>query len=253
MWRRLLLIFLSTLIFQNCNVSNRQPVVDTIYQVSVLDALMAGVYDGNTTFQELKTHGDFGLGTLHALDGEMVYVDGTFYQISSAGIAHRIADTLTTPFAVVTFFDADTSFTLESVTKTGLLNIIDDRLRSLNIPVAIKIVGNFNSIRTRSVPRQQKPYPPLLDVFSDQPEFIFENTAGTLAGFRLPEYMQNINAAGYHFHFITEDKSAGGHLLDCEANQVTVEIDYKQMLKILIPDDIAFRTVELQNQAENYR
>ena len=56
-----------------------------LFQTSTLQALMAGVYDGNLTFQELARHGDFGLGTLDALDGEMIALDGVFYQARADG------------------------------------------------------------------------------------------------------------------------------------------------------------------------
>ena len=45
---------------------------DTMFQTSTINALMQGVYDGNTTFKELRNYGDFGLGTVQALDGEMI-------------------------------------------------------------------------------------------------------------------------------------------------------------------------------------
>ncbi len=252
MKRNLILVILSILVLNACSSSSYQERSDSIYQVSILDALMMGVYDGNTSFKKLKTFGDFGLGTFNALDGEMVFVDGQFYRITSDGIAHRVQDTSRTPFSVVTHFSADTSFTLESISKTELFEIIDKSLTSPNIPVAIKISGDFASIRTRSVPRQSKPYPLLSEVLINQPEFVFENTSGTLAGFRMPEYMENINAPGYHFHFITSDKSAGGHLLDFNALSLTVEMDYKQMIEVLIPADNTFRTVDLKNQTGDY-
>ena len=56
-----------------------------LFQTSTLQALMAGVYDGDLTFQELARHGDFGLGTFEALDGGMIALDGAFYQIKADG------------------------------------------------------------------------------------------------------------------------------------------------------------------------
>ncbi len=79
----------------------------SVFQVSTLHALMRGMYDGETTFRELKKHGDFGLGTLNGLDGEMVALNGEFFQIKADGKVYPIADDRKTPFAVVTFFKAD--------------------------------------------------------------------------------------------------------------------------------------------------
>lgn len=85
---------------------------ETLFQISTIDALMNGVYDGVTTIGELKNYGDFGIGTFEALDGEMAVVDGKVYQIKADGVAYPAADSVETPFAAVTFFDTDLEETL---------------------------------------------------------------------------------------------------------------------------------------------
>jgi acetolactate decarboxylase len=52
---------------------------DRITQVSVLNALMMGRYDGVMPIRELLRYGDFGLGTLDHLDGELIVLDGRAY------------------------------------------------------------------------------------------------------------------------------------------------------------------------------
>jgi acetolactate decarboxylase len=76
-WRRLLLVALLAIVI--CGCSHPPPKRDTLFQVSTIDALLAGAYDGDITFKELGKHGDFGLGTFQSLDGEMVELDGSFY------------------------------------------------------------------------------------------------------------------------------------------------------------------------------
>ncbi len=46
-----------------------------IYQISLMSALIDGVYEGETTIAELLKHGDFGLGTFNHLDGELIAFD----------------------------------------------------------------------------------------------------------------------------------------------------------------------------------
>ena len=58
---------------------------DVVFQSSTINALLKGVYDGEVSFGELKRNGDFGIGTFNALDGEMIGLDGTFYQIKVDG------------------------------------------------------------------------------------------------------------------------------------------------------------------------
>src|SRR5580700_10395755 len=93
-----------------------------LYQTSLMSALIAGIYEGEATYGEIRKHGDFGLGTFNQLDGEMIGFDGTFYQLRSDGSARPVAAEQKTPFAVVTFFHAEQELDVsQPVTKSGLL------------------------------------------------------------------------------------------------------------------------------------
>ena len=105
---------------------------------------------------------------------------------------------------MVTFFEPDKSIKLTGDYNYQLLkNTIDEALPSKDIIYAIKITGEYQSVKTRSVPRQQKPYPSLKEVVEQQSIFDFKDIKGTAVGFWIPKYMKNINVPGYHFHFIT--------------------------------------------------
>jgi acetolactate decarboxylase len=225
---------------------------DVLFQYSTLGSLMAGVYDGGITYTELKKHGDFGLGTFNALDGEMIEINHQVYQIKSNGVAYPVDDKMKAPFAVVTFFEPDqTVKVVEPMDCEQLKSYLDSLLPTENIPYAIKITGTFNSLQTRSVPKQEKPYPRLLDVLETQSVFEFQETKGVMLGFRLPSYMDVANATGYHFHFITADRATGGHVLKCQVQEVTAEIDYTNEWHTVLPGDAAFYKVDMSN--DEYR
>lgn len=197
----------------------------TVFQVSTFDALKRGLYDGQITFGELKKHGDFGMGTVNGLDGEMVAVDGVFYQVRSDGKAAPIPDSAITPFAVVTFFRAQQTLTLQKVPDAGELHKALDKLITCKDKVCVfRIDGVFNKMKVRSVPRQEKPYPPLETALKHQTFFDLSHVRGSVVGFRFPQYMDGVNFAGYHFHFITADRQAGGHVLDCDAEGQIVQV-----------------------------
>lgn len=201
---------------------------DVLFQYSTLNSLLAGEYDGNMTFGELKEHGDFGLGTFNALDGEMVQIDHTVYQVKTDGVAYEVNDSMKTPFSVVTFFETDQTLSIsETLDCEDLKTQVDSMLPSLDVPYALKIEGTFSYMKTRSVPKQAQPYPPLTEVVAIQTEFEFSHIEGTLIGFRLPDYMEGSNAVGYHFHFINSDRNAGGHVLNCKVKDVKIMIDHK--------------------------
>ena len=78
---------------------------DSLYLCAPVNALVEGIYEEKIPLQELKRHGDFGLGTFNHLDGEMVLLDGQVYQICGNGQVNRITDdSVLTPFAAVTFY-----------------------------------------------------------------------------------------------------------------------------------------------------
>ncbi len=96
-----------------CTTSPQEPTErEVLYQVSTIDALLAGEFDGEVTYGQVRQHGDFGIGTFNALDGEMLQLDGEVFQIKSDGKAYRVPDSTRTPFAAVTYFEADTVMAL---------------------------------------------------------------------------------------------------------------------------------------------
>jgi acetolactate decarboxylase len=76
---------------------------------------------------------------------------------------------------------------------------------------------------------------PAVTVLEGQVEFPLEQVTATMVGFRLPDYMAESNAAGYHFHAVTEDRDAGGHVLDCQTADVTVELDAIDTWQVELP------------------
>jgi acetolactate decarboxylase len=220
------------------DLAEDDPLHHTLFQTSTIDALLDGNYDGDVTFAELAGRGDFGLGTLDALDGEMISLDGDFYQIGSDGVAYQIDRRSRTPFAVVTFFEPNLSRTLDGTDLAGLRARVD-RILDPSVCCAVRADGHFEYIKTRSVPRQRKPYPPLLEVVKNQPVFELYDVRGSLVGFRFPDYAQGLNVAGYHFHFITADRRSGGHVLDCRLTEGELQIDREADLRVELPPDVS--------------
>ncbi len=213
-------------------ITNRE----TLSQVSTINALLAGVYDGILTVGELKGYGDFGIGTFEGLDGEMVELDGNLYQVKSDGAAYKVADAMTLPFAEVTFFENDWQERITPGTALAQLQMALDRmLPSKNIFCAIKITGTFSYVKTRSVPKQVKPYPVLTEVTKNQSVFEFKNVTGTIVGFRCPDYVSGVNVPGYHLHFLTSDLKAGGHILDLITDNATAVLDFTPNFMMMLP------------------
>jgi acetolactate decarboxylase len=217
--------------------TNLNPDKDILFQVSTINALLNGNYHGSITFGSLRQYGTFGIGTFDGLDGEMIGLEGKFYQIKADGIAYPVLDSMTTPFVIVTHFEADKTAVVQGgMDYDGLHRYLDQLIPDSSIFNAVKIEGTFNYIKTRSVPKQKEPFPPLVEAVKKQTIFEFHNIKGTIVGFRCPDSVKGgINVPGYHLHFITADRKAGGHLLACQLQQGTIAIDYTSEFYMVLP------------------
>ncbi len=84
--RRILSVFLMlSIVATTFGLLYAQSADHAIFQVSTFHALKQGKYDGETTFGVLKKHGDFGIGTVNGLDGEVLALNGEFFQIKADG------------------------------------------------------------------------------------------------------------------------------------------------------------------------
>lgn len=220
---------------------------EVLFQYSTIDALLAGVYDGQMTNGELKRQGSLGLGTFNALDGEMVILDGKVYQVKIDGKVARAPDSGRTPFAVVTAFAPKKSVVLKKAgSLQELTRLIDESLPTKNIFYALRIEGRFSRVKARSVPRQSRPYPPLAKVVEKQAVFPFKDVEGTMLGFRCPDFVKGVNVPGYHLHFLTKDRNAGGHVLDCAVENLSVQIDPIHKFSLVLPEDQEFYRLDLE-------
>ena len=187
-----------------------------------------------------------GLGTFEGLDGEMVVVDAHFFQVRSDGSVREAPDNVLIPFAAVTAFSPDKSVTLENCPDLSFLTSRFDTLRQTdNFFYALRVDGTFEYIHARAM-RRTKEGLPLLQAAAVQPEFEFNNVAGTLVGFWTPEYAKALNVPGYHLHFISEDRTRGGHLLQCRGRNLRLQIQREGDYHVVLPETDDFLKADLR-------
>ena len=134
---------------------------------------------------------------------------------------------------------------------SGLNAHLDGLVAGRNDFQAIRIDGTFPSLTVRSEPKQTLPYRPLAEVIKEQ-QVVFElsDVQGTLVGFRVPDYAAALNVPGYHFHFLTDDRRRGGHVLDIETGEGTIQIDEIRSITIALPDVPGFADMNLTGARE---
>jgi acetolactate decarboxylase len=214
---------------------------DTVFQTSSISALLDGAYEGDVTFGELAQHGDFGIGTLQQLDGEMIALDGTFYAARADGRISVIPPDTRTPFAVVVPWRTDGDRLLDAApTLDALAAQIDRAVPPDGTILAIRVDGHFSHVRARSVPKQHPPYPTLAEVAARQVVFNWHELDATLVGFRCPASVGGYDLVGYHWHVLSDDRTRGGHLLECRLTAGLARFHRADELHVEIPTGLAW-------------
>ncbi|UJA19311.1 acetolactate decarboxylase [Thermoleophilia bacterium SCSIO 60948] len=218
---------------------------DEIFQTSTIQALLDGRFEGDLSFAELAGHGDLGLGTLNGLDGEMIAIDGRFFRADVNGDVTEIEPSRLTPFAVVIGFEPVVRARLaEPLDFDGLKAFVDGlgALDEEHPACAMRLDGEFEHLHLRSVPSQEPPYPSLLEVAAHQNEFEIAAASGSLVGFRFPAWAEGVELAGWHLHFIDDERRRGGHVLDVVVRSGELAIDPSEDLHLELPSGVELPT-----------
>jgi len=225
--------------------------MDTFFQVSLLNALLMGNYDGVVSVSELLSHGNIGIGTFHGLGGELIICDGIAYNGKVDGTACKVPSETMCPFAV-------SGFVTDSAFKAPIKNVRDltDLKNALHKLITDEFSGNFNlfymlhasarfsKMHVRSVAKQQKPYRPMAEVTASQAEFVFSDIEGDIVAIFAPSFAAGINMPDWHFHFISSDRSKGGHILDLSASDIELHIAQKTKFEIILPQNPEFKDLD---------
>ena len=222
---------------------------ESLNQVALLQSLAQGYFGGTVTVKDMRGLGDTGIGTFEGLNGEMIMLDGTVYQALGDGRVLVADDKVAVPYATVTYFDDDISVALKDVeNKEAFEKILNEEVKKCgeNSFYMIKLHTEFSSVLFRSEYGSQKPYPTLVEALKGkQTEFTAQNIEGTLVGLYCPNYMAGLNSPGWHFHFISDDKEQGGHILELSLKEGTVLLDKTDKFTMIIHDDPQFHQFNL--------
>jgi acetolactate decarboxylase len=146
---------------------------------------------------------------------------------------------------VVTEFHPECEFAIDRVESFADLTAqLDSRRDTGNLFFAVRIDGRFAYIRTRALCKTASGVS-LVDATAHQPEFALTDAGGTAVGFWTPGYARTINVAGWHFHFVTDDRTGGGHILSCQGVDLRVQMQDLTDVRIAMPETAAFLQADL--------
>ena len=226
-----------------------------MYQVSTLQALALGYSRAVINVGKLLQEGDTGLGTFEDINGEMIVMDGHCYRADKSGCVTVVASETGVPFAAVAKLYGEQQFQLKdmpdiSSIRTELTRKIEERF-GLNSMHIVRIDGKFIKVDARSEAPYRSHHVSLKEVLSKTQEaFVFENIRGSLVGVYFPDYMDGINMPGWHLHFLSEDRSKGGHVFDVSMKEGAAKVDKLTNIFINLPKEAAFDTYSLKQDLE---
>ncbi len=203
---------------------------ETINQIALLQSLALGHFDGSISAKNLKKLGDTGIGT---------------FQNCKINI---VDDAITIPFSNVTFFEKDFSLKLENISgKIALESKLNEMVKEHgeNNFYMIKLTGTFDEILVRSEKGSKKPYPTLVKALETQKEISQKNIRGTIVGLYCPAFMSSLNTVGWHFHFVSADKTFGEHVLEMKIKSGEAEFDKTDKFSMILPKDADFQKLDL--------
>ncbi|MEE8667506.1 MAG: acetolactate decarboxylase [Bifidobacterium mongoliense] len=217
--------------------SRKRPAPDahTLYQHGTLALLVPGLLDGTLTMGELLRHGDTGIGTGEGLDGEIVILHGTPYQVRHDGSIVVVSDAFTLPFANVHHASFTPVRRIANVTATALTDWLPTVMGTTNTFFATRITGRFSGMRTRVFAKQPRPYPTLEHTAEHQRTFGADETQGTLLAYYSPQLFNGIAVGGFHIHYLADDLSIGGHVLDFHVEDAQVSVQRFDTLQEHLP------------------
>ncbi|WP_295355169.1 acetolactate decarboxylase, partial [uncultured Succinivibrio sp.] len=231
---------------------------ESIVQVALLQSLAQGYFGGTITSGELRALGDTGIGTFEGLNGEMIVLNGKVYQALGDGTVFIAPDKTIIPYATVTFFDPDIPVKLKDINnKKDFENALNAEVQKegANSFYMVKLEAQFDSVLFRSEYGSEPPYPTLVEALKGkQTEFTEKNIKGTLVGLYCPSYMGELNSVGWHFHFISDDKKKGGHILELTLKDGTAYLDKTDKFTMMLHNDKKFHDINLaKDMAEDIR
>ena len=218
---------------------------DIIFQISTLNMMTTGAYDGACTVEELVKYGNTGLGLFDAANGELIIDEGVCYQADRDCQAVPAGKSSKVPFAALGFTEGKQAFQLETTCSySNFAEAMDAKFQpeGLNYFYLFKAEAQFETVSFRSFSKQTKPYPSFDEVLSNDEKIVtLQDAQGSLVGLFTPEFFDGINSAGWHLHFLSADKKFGGHVHDFTSSKLDFFCECKHKFSALLPETESFK------------
>ena len=206
-------------------------------QISLFSVLLEGRYGGVCSLADVKRRGNMAIATMDRLDGEMQMIDGVVYQACADGRLLLPPDEATIPFGTIADFTPEEELELDGIPS---FETFEERMKTAcpapNLPLAVHLKGDFRHVKVRAVGRQEEDGVGLAEAARNEAVFELDETAGDMVGFRLPGYVQGVNAPGWHLHFVDAARRHGGHVVNFTLKHGLMRLCRASEFRVVLPD-----------------
>jgi acetolactate decarboxylase len=217
-----------------------------LFQASTIFALLSGNFDYTISIDYFMRNGDTGIGSYNGLNGEAIFLDGKAYNATASGQV-KIMDI---PMTGVTFGQITKFVPVQAgqEIQIGPFSSFADLTEKLkpalikgpNYFYVIRAEGVFKTITVRSSYKQRKPFRPMPIVVGEMKYYQYSEIEGTLVGVYSPAYAEGLSVKGWHLHFLSADKTHGGHVTDLSGDKLTVSANLEDKYEIKLAPNREF-------------
>lgn len=215
-----------------------------VFQFSTISALMSGFMSGEFKLDGCNNDKLFGIGCSCELNGELTIVKGNVWEATAGESVHILHNKLV-PFVQVTDFEIENSFECFNIDEKNMPSIFDGEVNSKNFFVAVNVHAKFERIKVRRPQRSSSKVRSILDVSNSQEVSTYIDISGQLIGFWTPDVYGRISVPGFHFHFLSDDKTKSGHVLSYKARKALVHYQMKDTIEIKNPSSDEYKNMNI--------
>lgn len=221
----------------------------TLFQGSTFLSLNNKNYEGSWKIQDILKQGNYGLGTFHKTNGEMIIKNGIAY-LADENLNLSVAkNSVKSPFYVVGNIGNEfkNSILNSEINMNDFFSKLENDLNLKNYPIIFNIETNLINATIRSVKEQQIPFTKFIEGLEKyEVRKHFEKIKGNLIGVWFPKHFSSINVPGFHLHFVDSENKIGGHVLNFSING-KYKISFEKMinLNLNLPNNETFENSDI--------
>lgn len=179
-------------------------------------------------------------------------VDGQVYHFNPENRSRSVNTIGIFPFIMIAQLKPTLTKSLPSLAMPTLHTALAPLLPSKqNSFLSVRVDGVFSQVAFRMIPAPPREQQPLFDLLRRQRLQSAHNVRGLLFGFWSPGCSNGFSVAGFHLHFISDDRTAGGHVTGFEAWDVKLSAGVLKEYGAELPQDEDFLEAVIRNYEED--